>query len=155
VSEQGEPHRPFDRLDGPLGDGLTADGFGEATPLELDPGAHEALERLRSFCAMLPETAEIDALGQPTFRVATRAFAVFEVVDGRPTVCVKLHPDTQAAVVARDGFRAEPDTGHHRWTVVDTVRVPWPEVDELVVASYRLVAPLEFVAQLDALLGRE
>jgi predicted DNA-binding protein (MmcQ/YjbR family) len=127
---------------------LMSDGAPDVVPD--DP----ALERLRGLCALLPETAEIDALGRPTFRAGARGFASFEVVDGRPTVCVKTTPEVQATLVARPGFTSEPDTGHHGWTLVvadDTV--DWDEIDELVVASYRLVAPAELVAQLDRLLG--
>ncbi len=114
----------------------------------------EELERLRSFCAMLPETAEIDGLGHPTFRVATKAFAIYELVDERPMACLKVSLAQQAELVGRDGFAPEPHTGEHGWTLVPLDgRVHWDEIDELVIDSYRLVAPSEYVAQLDALLG--
>jgi len=114
----------------------------------------EGLERLRAFCAMLPETTEIDGLGNPTFRVATKGYAIFEVIAGQAMVCVKLPLDEQAALISRSGFEAEPHTGDHGWTLVELDgAVHWDEVDELVIASYRLVAPPEYVAQLDALLA--
>jgi hypothetical protein len=102
---------------------------------------------------MLPEVAEIDGLGRPTFRVATRGFAIFEDVEGRAEVTVKLHLDHQDRMVGRPGVSAEAETGHHGWTVLDVGQVGWELVDELVVASYRRVAPDEFVARLDALLS--
>ena len=114
---------------------------------------HDALDRLRSFCAMLPETAEVNPFGHPTFRVATKTFAAFELVADRPAVLVKTTPDEQAALVARPGFTADPDTGHHGWTSVHLDEIDWDEVDHLVIASYRLVAPPEYVTQLDGLLG--
>ena len=113
----------------------------------------DALDRLRSLCLLLPEVAEIDGLGRPTFRVATRGFAVFEIVDGRPAVTVKLPLERQAALLGRPGIAAEADTGHHGWTVLDVGLAGWPAIDELVVASYRLVAPADLVARLDALLS--
>jgi mannose-6-phosphate isomerase-like protein (cupin superfamily) len=114
----------------------------------------EPLDRLRAFCAMLPEVAEIDGLGRPTFRVATRGFAVYEEIAGRPSVTVKLPVEEQAAVLAEHaGASPEAETGHHGWTVLDIGALGWAAVDHLVVAGYRRVAPAEFVAQLDALLG--
>jgi hypothetical protein len=118
-------------------------------PDETGPGA---LDRLRSLCALLPEVAEIDSFGRPTFRVAVRAFAAFEEIGDRPCVIVKLALDEQAALVAREGFRPEDETGAHGWTVVDVATVGWDELDRLVVASYRLIAPGHLVAQLDAIL---
>jgi predicted DNA-binding protein (MmcQ/YjbR family) len=118
-----------------------------------DEPEHPALARLRSLCTLLPDVTEIDGLGRPTFRVARIAFAVFEIVDGRPAVTVKIPLERQAALVARAGVRADEETGHHGWTVLDVERAGWDEIDVLVVASYRLVAPAEFVARLDALLG--
>jgi hypothetical protein len=102
---------------------------------------------------MLPEVAEIDAFDRPTFRAATKGFASFELVGGRATVVVKVPVADQAALVARDGFEPEDETGVHGWTVVDVERVGWEELDRLVVASYRLVAPAHLVARLDALLS--
>ena len=138
-------------------DGPAPDSFGPGVSkvqYDLSPDAQVALDRLRAFCALLPETAEIDGLGHPTFRVKVRSFGVFEMLNGRPTVCVKLPLDHQADLLGRDGFRVEPQTGHYGWTVVELGGpVDWSEVDELVTASYRVVAPSEFVAQLNALLA--
>ena len=113
----------------------------------------DPLERLRGLCGLLPEVAEIDSLGRPTFRVAIKAFVAFEETDGRAMVIVKLPVDEQVALVAREGFRAEDETGGHGWTVVDVGTVGWDEIDRLVVAGYRLVAPSHLVSRLDALLG--
>lgn len=115
---------------------------------------HEALDRLRSFCALLPETTEINPFGQPTFRVATRTFVSFELVGDDARVLFKIHPDLQAALVAREGFIVEPETGHHGWTYA-TVGEPveWDELDGLIIGSYRLVAPPDFVSLLDRMLG--
>ena len=114
----------------------------------------EPLERLRSFCALLPETAEVDLFGNPTFRVGARGFATYEDLAPGPVVCVKVAPEMQELLVRREGFEAEPDTGHHGWTRVRVDgTVDWDEVDELVIGSYRLVAPPEYVTQLDDLLA--
>lgn len=115
----------------------------------------EALERLRSFCAMLPETTEVDVFGVRTFRVAVKGFAMFEVVGGYPLITFRTTLDYQADLVTRAGFTIEPDTGHHGWTqarVTGPEAVAWDEVDELVINSYRLTAPPEYVLELNTLL---
>jgi predicted DNA-binding protein (MmcQ/YjbR family) len=121
----------------------------ESSPADADP-----LTRLRSLCEMLPESAEIDSFGRPTFRAATKGFAAFDVVDGRPTVVVKMELDEQAARAARHGFEPEEETGVRGWTLVDVEHVGWDELDRLVVASYRLVASDELVLLLDSMIGR-
>lgn len=115
---------------------------------------HDALDRLRSFCLLLPETTEVTPFGHPTFRVAAKAYATFELVDDRASILFKAEPEVQAALVEGEAYEPDPIAGHHGWTLVwlDDA-VDWDAVDELIIASYRLVAPPEHVAQLDALLG--
>ena len=119
------------------------------------PNDAEELVRLRSFCAMLPETTEVDVFGVRTFRVAVKGYAMFELADGYPIVTFRTTVEYQAELVVRTGFTVEPDTGHHGWTqarVSGPAAVSWDEVDELVINSYRLTAPPEYVLQLNALL---
>lgn len=120
------------------------------------PDAPE-LERLRSFCMMLPEVTEVDTFGNATFRIATKQFAIFEVDDeGATLVCFKTTVERQAELVEDERFAPETHTGHYGWT---TVRIDgpedagWSQIDRLVVDSYRLVAPDEFRAQVEAMLG--
>jgi predicted DNA-binding protein (MmcQ/YjbR family) len=116
-----------------------------------DDGAH--VDRLRAMCLVLPEATEVETFGNPTFRVATKPFAVFERYQGAPVVSVKASLDDQAALTAREGFEAAAYTGHHGWTNVRLdLDVPWSEIDELVVASYRLQAPKRLRLALDELL---
>ena len=118
------------------------------------PEVDDPLERLRSFCALLPETTEVDVFGNPTFRVGARGFATFEVIAMGPSVCVKVAPELQGLLVERPGYEAEAETGHFGWTQVALDgSVAWDEVDELIIGSYRLVAPPEFATELDQLLG--
>jgi hypothetical protein len=121
-----------------------------------DPVLDPVLGRLRSLCSLLPEVTEVGApgdFGRPTFRVAVRAFAAYERDGDRATVIVKLPRDVQAVRLGLPGCEAEEETGAHGWTVVDTAVVAWEQLDELVVAAYRLVAPPAYVLQLDARLG--
>jgi predicted DNA-binding protein (MmcQ/YjbR family) len=115
---------------------------------------HEALDRLRSFCLLLPETTEVTPFGHPTFRVAAKAYATFELVEDRASILFKATPESQAVLITREDFEPDAIAGHHGWTLVWLEGdIDWDEVDELIIASYRLVAPPEHVAQLDALLG--
>jgi predicted DNA-binding protein (MmcQ/YjbR family) len=114
----------------------------------------EPLARLREFCALLPETAEIDGFGNPTFRVATIPFVIFELEREAEAICFKTTLDIQEQLVRRAGFSAEPLTGEYGWTVVELDgSVPWDEIDLLVISSYRLVAPGELILELDTMLG--
>ena len=114
----------------------------------------DPLARLREFCALLPETAEIDGFGNPTFRVATVTFAIFEMERDQPAICFKTALDVQEELIAREGFSPEPLTGEYGWTVVELDgSVSWDEIDLLVIGSYRLVAPGELILELDTLLG--
>jgi len=115
---------------------------------------HDALDRLRSFCLLLPETTEVNPFGHPTFRVATKAYATFELADGQASLLFKAESGGQAVLVARTGFAIDPDTGHHGWMLAQLAGdLDWDELDALIIASYRLVAPPELVTQLEALLG--
>jgi predicted DNA-binding protein (MmcQ/YjbR family) len=113
----------------------------------------ELVERLRAISLILPEATEVDLFGNPTFRVATVAFAAFERDSGVPVVRVKQDLDDQAVLVTRDGFEPAPETGGHGWTNVRLdLGVDWDEIDPLVVASYRLQAPKHLREALDELL---
>jgi predicted DNA-binding protein (MmcQ/YjbR family) len=114
----------------------------------------EALARLRSFCLLLPEATEIEAFENPTFRVATNTFAAFEPGGSSPVIAFKVPLDVQASIVDGERFVAAPETGSHGWTNARIDRpLDWSHLDELVVTSYRLVAPDWCVAQLDELLA--
>ncbi|MDZ7734438.1 MAG: MmcQ/YjbR family DNA-binding protein [Acidimicrobiia bacterium] len=116
----------------------------------------EVLGRLRSLCSLLPEVKEVDLLGEPAFRVATNTFAAFEVLDDGHAVTFKLTLDEQATVVEGERFVEASERGEHGWTSARIDRtIDWEHLDELVVASYRLVAPDWCVARLDALLAGE
>jgi len=112
-----------------------------------------SLAHLRRLCEVLPDTAEIDGLGLPTFRAATRIFAVVEVIDDVPVVRFKATLDEQRTLYADARFRPDPDTGHHGWTAVrlDQLRAA-EEAEPWLLGSFRLVAPADTVARLDAIL---
>ena len=67
------------------------------------------LTRLRKICLSLPEAHEVEAWGEPTFRVRNKLFAMFASAgthhgQGRPAVWCKAGPGNQELMV-----RGEPD----------------------------------------------
>lgn len=106
----------------------------------------QALEAIRAIVAGLPETAEIEALGAPTFRVAARTFGVVETDDGLPVLRVKLPVDDQATLLADDRYRADTETGVHGWTSVRLDLAGEADLRRLLVAGYRHVAPAHLAA---------
>ena len=110
-----------------------------------------SLVHLRRLCEVLPETVEVDTLGDPSFRVATRMFAVVETTEEVPVVRFKATPEEQAELVGDERFRPDPETGHRGWTALRLDAVEGGhDLERVVLSSFRLVAPPDLVAQLDA-----
>ncbi len=115
------------------------------------------LTRLRNVCLALPEAHEVEAWGEPTFRVRNKLFATYATVSrhhgkGRVAVWCKAAPGNQALMVraAPERFFVPPYVGPSGWVGVWLDReVDWRELAELVRDSYRLVAPKRLVALLD------
>ncbi len=107
------------------------------------------LDRLRRLCLALPETHEVEAWGEPTFRVRNRMFAMYAAAGhhhgaGRAAVWLKAAPGNQALMIAADPdhFFVPPYVGPSGWVGVRLGRgTRWGELAELLADSYRLVAP--------------
>src|SRR3954453_7087638 len=107
------------------------------------------LIRLRKLCLALPEAHEVEAWGEPTFRVRNKLFAMYASPathhgSGRPAVWCKAGPGNQALMVgaAPERFFVPPYVGPSGWIGVWLDRrVPWDVVAELLRDSYILVAP--------------
>ncbi len=115
------------------------------------------LTRLRKLCLTLPEAHEVEAWGEPTFRVRNKLFAMYAAPNnhhgaGRPAVWCKAAPGNQALMVRAEPERyfVPPYVGPSGWVGVWLDRNPdWSEVKDLMEDSYRLVAPRKLVAVLD------
>ena len=115
----------------------------------------DRLERLRGICLALPEATEKEAWGDPTWRVRDHIFAMqkgnFE--GGRPSLWFKAPPGEQDVLVGSGPgrFFVPGYVGHKGWVGIhlDTDRVDWEELGELVEDSYRLIAPKRLAARLD------
>ena len=111
-----------------------------------------ALDRLRAICLRFPEAQEAGGVGDPTFKVRGRIFAMRHGHEGRPSMWCKAPPGVQAALVdtAPARFFVPPYVGHHGWIGVCLDVAPdWDEVAGLVADSYRMTAPKRLVALLD------
>jgi hypothetical protein len=115
------------------------------------------IARLRKLCLALPEAHEVEAWGEPTFRVRNKIFAMYAAASthhgrGRHAVWVKAAPGDQPAMVAAapDCFFVPPYVGPSGWVGIwlDGV-VEWSDLAEFLRDSYRLIAPKKLAALLD------
>ncbi len=109
--------------------------------------------RVKQICLELPEAAAQPSGEHIAFLVRKRTFAYYlnnHHGDGIVSVCCKVLPGDNAALAA-----AHPDTfylpayiGPRGWVGLrlDTGKVDWSEVKELVNGSYALVAPKRSVS---------
>jgi hypothetical protein len=112
---------------------------------------NDAREQLRRLCLRFPEAVEVEAWGDPTYRVRNKIFAM-EKGYGTEVWC-KGAPGAQEAVVAADPERyfVPPYVGSKGWVGVRLDGpIDWDELAELVEDSYRLIAPKRLVEVLDA-----
>jgi hypothetical protein len=114
------------------------------------------LARLRRLCLALPEAHEVEAWGEPTFRVRNKLFAMYAAATnhhgaGRPAVWFKAGPGNQELMIkaAPDRFFVPPYVGPSGWVGawLDG-SVDWGELEVLLGDAYRLVAPKRLAAQL-------
>jgi hypothetical protein len=116
------------------------------------------IDRLRQLCLALPEAQEVEAWGEPTFRVRNKIFAMYAASDshhgaGRPGVWVKSTHLLQDMLVHEDPDRyfAPPYVGPKGWLGIRLDRRPnWKSVGELLRDAYLLTAPKRIAAKLDA-----
>lgn len=110
------------------------------------------LAELRVVCLSLPESAEVEAWGRPTFRAGKRMFAVFEGTDDHPyAVIFKPDPAERPALLADPRCYAPPYYGPSGWLALDLTAAPvdWRELAELMETSYRQVALKRMLKVLD------
>ena len=105
--------------------------------------------RLRRICLALPETAEKETWGDPTFRVREKIFAMQKTGDGRDSLWCKAPEGSQGILVGADPdrFFVPPYVGHKGWIGMRLDNDPeWAEVAEVVRRSYLLIAPKRLAA---------
>jgi predicted DNA-binding protein (MmcQ/YjbR family) len=110
------------------------------------------LERARAICLDLPEATERETWGHPTFRVRDKIFAGFGTGDdGTTAMSMKAAPDEQESLLAvGHPFFKPAYVGSRGWIgIVIDDDTDWDEVRELVLDSYRAIAPKTLVRRVD------
>ncbi len=109
-------------------------------------------ERLVGICESLPEV-RVSGDQHLAFRIGKRTFAYYlddHHGDGRIAVCCKAAPGEQAALVELDPdrFFVPAYLGARGWVGLrlDLRAVDWKQVSEIVLDSYRLLAPKRLAA---------
>lgn len=114
------------------------------------------IDRLRAECLALPQAHEVEAWGEPTFRVKNKIFAMYAASEnhhgaGRPSVWCKSTHLIQDLLVHEDPARyfAPPYVGPKGWIGIRLDRRPnWKTVTELLRDAYLLTAPKRVAAAL-------
>lgn len=105
-----------------------------------------AIHRLRKFCLALPGGHEVEAWGEPTFRVNNKLFAMYAPADnhhgeGHHAVWIKSTPVNQSLLVQAKPKRyfSPPYVGPSGWIGVRLDgRVSWKELEGLLQDGYEL-----------------
>jgi predicted DNA-binding protein (MmcQ/YjbR family) len=106
---------------------------------------------MKKICLSLPDTEETMTWGKPHYRVNNKIFAGCGEENGQSSVGFKLEMDHARAIVVSDPrFSPAPYVGHKGWVSMDASGIQdWNEVRDLVLESYRLIAPKRSLAKLD------
>lgn len=114
--------------------------------------SEDALGRLRTICLTLPETTEAGGVGDPTFRVRNKIFAMQHPMKGRASMWCKASRGFRDVLVDSEPERyfVPPYVGQHGWigAWLD-VELDWDLVSDLVQESYRMTAPKRLLALLN------
>lgn len=116
--------------------------------------AASPLTRLRKIALALPEAHEVEAWGEPTFRVKNKIFAMYAHANnhhggGRHAVWCKASPVNQRLMLdaAPNRFFFPPYVGHGGWIGIWLDgKVDWPELTDLLRDAYRMTGPKKLVA---------
>jgi hypothetical protein len=114
------------------------------------------LPRLRKLALSLPEAHEVEAWGEPTFRVKNKLFAMYASSGthhgaGRPAVWCKAKAVNQQLMIstAPDKFFSPPYVGPSGWVGIWLDgNVEWDEVYDILRDGYRMTAPTKLLSRL-------
>ncbi len=118
------------------------------------PARRNPLPRVRKLCLSLPEAHEVEAWGEPTFRVKNKLFAMYAKADnhhgeGRNSIWCKASRVNQRLMIdaAPDRFFSPPYVGPSGWVGVYLDReVDWEELMDLLWDAWRMTAPKKLAA---------
>lgn len=104
----------------------------------------QALKKLRTICSALPEFAEVETWGHPTFRAGKKMFGAFgEGVEGKAglSLGVKVGFQRQEQLLRDARFYPTPYAAHQGWvSLAIDGKTDWEEVRNLLLEAYRQVA---------------
>lgn len=106
------------------------------------------LNKLDQICSRLPESSRVDQGDHASYLVRKKVFVYFlnnHHGDGIVSVACKALPGDNQRLVNSDAarFYLPAYIGHRGWVAIhiDTGKVDWEEVAELMLGSYLLAAP--------------
>jgi predicted DNA-binding protein (MmcQ/YjbR family) len=111
------------------------------------------LDKLRAICLAFPEAVEDGGVGDPTFKVRGKIFAMRHPMHERWSMWCKAPKGFQEIIVGADPerFFVPPYVGHNGWIGVWLdVDLDWAQIADLIEDSYRMTAP----KRLSALIGQ-
>ena len=114
----------------------------------MQPAHVSVLDRVRALCMALPEATETRTLGNPTFQITGKTFCVVESYRGEFCVSIKVGKPKQSSYLRDERFFRTPYVGRYGWVSlrVDAAPLNWTEIQDLIEASYRQIAPKRLVA---------
>lgn len=110
----------------------------------------KALEEVRRLSLALPEAAEVEAWGHPTFRAGKKMFAAFGGGSDCLNLGLKVGFERQDELLKDPRFFPTPYAAHQGWVSlrIDD-RTDWAEVAALLREAYRTVALKRMLKALD------
>ena len=129
-----------------------------SAPVEIP---EDIAERVRALCLALPEvTVRVDYSLSParstaqSFDIRRRSFCLLVAVKGPtgkpiPLLVLRADPDERRALLAIGHPFYASRAGRDRIRVLLTEDTDWEEIRELVIESYRVLAPKKLTARLD------
>ena len=114
-------------------------------------GYAATLKQIRSICGSLPEFAEVEAWGHPTFRAGKKMFAAFGGTDDEMSIGLNVGFERQEELLNDDPFFPTPYAAHRGWVSlrIDS-KTDWEEIKGLLREAYRQVALKRMLKELDA-----
>lgn len=111
--------------------------------------AASPLARVRRICLSFPDAHEVEAWGEPTFRVKNKLFAMYASAGThhspkQPSIWVKSTPVNQQFMVhdKPERYFVPPYVGTSGWVGVRfDAHVNWKELQEVLRDAYDLIAP--------------
>lgn len=115
------------------------------------PTYQQVLKKLQKICLALPDTKETLTWGKPHFRVGEKIFCGCGEGDGRIRISMKADRADQQVLIKLPGIEKAAYVGNSGWISIDpAVFAEWDEIENLIVDSFRLIAPKRTVARLDS-----